>query len=161
VGEHRRGAPGRGALRRRGARMAGYSGKPLAAKLGIKPGMRLAILGAPPGYDAVLGPLPPEILVSGALRGKSDLIQFFTREARELDRRLPALARALDPDGALWVSWPKGASKVPTDLNEDKVRALALRHGLVDVKVCAVDEVWSGLKLVYRRRDRPPSRKGG
>jgi hypothetical protein len=135
--------------------MAGYSGKPLAAKLGIKPGTRFAILGAPPGYDAVLGPLPPDTLVRRALRGKMDLIQFFTRDARELDRRLPALARAVAPDGALWVSWPKGASRVPTDLNEDKVRALALRHGLVDVKVCAVDEVWSGLKLVYRLRDRP------
>jgi hypothetical protein len=140
--------------------VAGYSGKPLSVKLGIKPGTRIALLGAPADYAGVLGPLPSGVVVSGALRGKLDLIQFFTREARELERRMPALARALAADGALWISWPKGASKVPTDLNEDRVRALALRHGLVDVKVCAVDEVWSGLKLVYRLRDRPRSRKG-
>jgi hypothetical protein len=133
---------------------AGYSPRALVDKLGIKPGARIALLGAPAGYDTVLGPLPAGVARAKALRGPLDLIQFFTTRASDLQSRFPALKRAMAIDGALWVSWPKRASKVATDLTEDDVRRIALAHGLVDVKVCAVDEIWSGLKLVYRLADR-------
>jgi len=133
---------------------AGYSGKSLVDKLGIKPGMRLAIVGAPAGYRATLGALPPGVSVLAAPRSTLPFIQFFTTKRSLLERRFPALKRVLAQDGALWVSWPKKSSGVATDLTEDVVRAVALAGGLVDVKVCAVDEVWSGLKLVRRLKDR-------
>lgn len=135
--------------------MAGYSGTPLAQKLGFKPGMRAYLAHAPSGYLAALGRLPRDLTFAPQLRGPLDLVQFFTASRRELEARFPALAGALAPAGMLWISWPKKAAKVPTDLTEDVVRAVGLKHGLVDVKVCAVDEVWSGLKLVRRLRDRP------
>ncbi len=134
--------------------MAGYSSRSLVDKLGIKPGHRMAIQNAPSGYDKTLGVLPAGVTRSETLRGLLDFIQFFTKERRELDAALPRLKDALAQTGMLWVSWPKGSSKVPTDLNENVVRELALKHGLVDVKVCAVDETWSGLKLVIRLKDR-------
>jgi len=133
---------------------AGYSGKSLVDKLGIKPGMRLAIVGAPAGYRATLGALPPGVSVLAAPRSALPFIQFFTTKRSLLERRFPALKRVLAQDGALWVSWPKKSSGVATDLTEDVVRAVALAGGLVDVKVCVVDEVWSGLKLVRRLKDR-------
>ncbi len=133
---------------------AGYSGKRLVDKLGIKPGMRLAIVGPPRGYRSTLGALPPGVTVSAAPRGTIPFIQFFTTKRSLLERRLPSLKRGLAQDGALWVSWPKKSSGVATDVTEDVVREVALAGGLVDVKVCAVDEVWSGLKLVRRLRDR-------
>jgi hypothetical protein len=133
---------------------AGYSGKSLVDKLGIKPGMRLAIVGAPSGYRATLGALPPGVSVLASPRGTLPLIHFFTTKRSLLQRRFPALKRVLAQDGALWVSWPKKSSGVATDLTEDVVREVALAGGLVDVKVCAVDEVWSGLKLVRRLKDR-------
>lgn len=133
--------------------MAGYSGTPLATKLGIKAGTRLLVLGAPPGYDRTLA-LPEGVERKRALRGPLDVIQFFTKRRAALEARVPALQAALARDGALWVSWPKKASGVATDVTEDVVREVALAHGLVDVKVCAVDETWSGLKLVVRLRDR-------
>ena len=130
---------------------AGYSGTPLPKKLGFKPGTRAAFVSAPEHFEALLGELPDGVVVRRQLRGPLDLIVFFTTERRELERRLPALRAALEPDGTLWVSWPKRASKVPTDMTEDVVRDVALPTGLVDVKVAAVDETWSGLKLVVRK----------
>ena len=133
---------------------AGYSQRSLVDKLGIKPGARIAILHAPRGYRATLGKLPRGVTVTSAARGVLSFIQFFTVDRAILERQLPALLRALAPDGALWVSWPKKASGVPTDMTEDVVRAIALPTGLVDVKVAAVDDVWSGLKLVRRLKNR-------
>jgi hypothetical protein len=127
---------------------AGYSTRSLADKLGFKPEMRVALLAAPRGYDATLGKLPPGVLVLRAARGRFDLVHLFLDRSSELDRRLPVLRQAIAPNGMLWVSWPKKASGVPTDVTEDVVRDRAIAHGLVDVKVCAVDAVWSGLKLV-------------
>jgi hypothetical protein len=134
---------------------AGYSPRTLVEKLGIKPHTRIAVIGVPRGYRATLGTLPPGVRVTATLRGGTlPLIQFFTKQRAALRRSFPALKRALAVDGALWVSWPKKASGVATDMTEDGVRAVALPHGLVDVKVCAVDEVWSGLKLVRRLKNR-------
>ena len=134
--------------------MAGYSSRSLVDKLGIKAGTRIAILDAPRGYRATLGRLPPRVTVAAAARGVFPFIQFFTSSRVLLKSKFPALVRALETDGALWISWPKQASGVATDLTEDVVRAVALAGGLVDVKVAAVDDVWSGLKLVRRRKDR-------
>jgi hypothetical protein len=136
---------------------AGYSKRPLAEKLGIRPDQRVAILNPPEGYERTLGPLPDGVQRAASARGPLHLIQFFTVDRKELEKRVPVLARALRDDGALWVSWPKGASGVRTDVNENVVRQVGLANGLVDVKVCAVDEVWSGLKLVIRRENRPRS----
>ena len=135
-------------------RTAGYSGKSLVEKLGIKPGMRIAIIGPPSGYRTTLGALPDGVSVTATLRGTLPFIHFFTKQRSLLERRFPSLKKALAQDGALWVSWPKKSSAVATDVTEDVVRAVALPGGLVDVKVCAVDEVWSGLKLVRRLQDR-------
>ncbi|ADB51886.1 DUF3052 family protein [Conexibacter woesei] len=135
--------------------MSGYSGTPLPQKLGIKPGQRIAFLDAPPQFADALGPLP-----DGAgrprtqARGPLDLAVAFFLERARLDRRMPRLIAALETDGALWIAWPKKASRVPTDLTEDVVRELALAAGVVDVKVCAIDATWSGLKLVRRVKDR-------
>jgi len=134
--------------------VAGYSGKPLVAKLGIKPDTRIAILKAPRGYDRVLGKLPPRVTRRPTVAGTLDFIQFFTDSKRELERRFPALERALAPAGMLWISWPKQASGVATDLTENVIREIGLAHQLVDVKVAAVDAVWSGLKFVRRVKDR-------
>ena len=134
--------------------MAGYSGKSLVDKLGIKPGTRIAIVNAPRGYRATLGKLPEGVIVSTAARGSLPFIQFFVRDRGVLEAQLPALLHALEPSGTLWISWPKKASGVLTDITEDVVRAVALPTGLVDVKVAAVDEVWSGLKLVRRLKNR-------
>ena len=145
----------RGRGTREGGRVAsGYSGRPLVAKLGIKPEMHIAIVNAPKGYDRVLGRLPAGVSRQPSVVGPLDFIQLFTDSKRELERRFPALERALAPAGMLWISWPKQASGVATDLTEDVIRAIGLAHGLVDVKVAAVDEVWSGLKFVQRVKDR-------
>ena len=133
---------------------AGYSGTPLVKKLGITQEARLALLGAPNGFDVVLGALPAGVEVRTRAQGTFDVILCFVTAQRDLERRFPTLMRVLDPDGGLWIAWPKRASGVPTDVTEDTVRAAALGHGLVDNKVCAVDDVWSGLRLVYRVADR-------
>lgn len=133
---------------------AGYSGTPLAKKLGIKPGMRVAALGAPPDYPALLEPIPEGATVGDALGTEAAFIHFFTTERTVLEARLPRLKAALASDGMLWISWPKKAAKVETDVDENVVRKAGLEAGLVDVKVCAVDETWSGLKFVYRLKDR-------
>jgi hypothetical protein len=134
---------------------AGYSGTPLPRKLGIKPGARLGLIGAPDGFDATLGELPAEVSVRRRLGGTFDVIVAFCSRRRDLERRLGALKDALDPAGGLWIAWPKRSSGVSTDLTEDVVRSLGLAAGLVDNKVCAIDDVWSGLRLVVRLRDRP------
>jgi len=145
-----KGGEGRGKT----GKVAGYSGKPLVAKLGIKLDMRIAIIHAPRGYARVLGTLPPRVTRTATVAGPLDFVQFFTAEQRDLERRFASLARALAPAGMLWISWPKQASGVATDLTEDVIRAIGLAHGLVDVKVAAVDAVWSGLKFVRRLKDR-------
>lgn len=137
---------------------AGYSGTPLPRKLGIKPGQRIAFLDAPPEFAAALGELPEGTArPRSTARGPLDLAVAFVRDRARLATRLPRLIDALEPAGALWIAWPKKASRVPTDLTEDVVRELALAAGVVDVKVCAIDATWSGLKLVRRVRDRPPA----
>jgi hypothetical protein len=134
---------------------AGYSGTPLVKKLGIKPGATLGLIGAPDGFDVTLGELPDGVAVRRRLQGPLDVIVAFYVDRSALERRLPPLREALTPAGGLWVAWPKRASGVATDLNETVVRELGLAAGLVDNKVCAIDAVWSGLRFVYRLRDRP------
>jgi hypothetical protein len=129
--------------------VAGYSATPLARKLGIKEGARLAVLGAPDGFT--IEGLPGGVEVRTTARGIHDVIVSFHTARGELARRLPSLMRALDVDGGLWISWPKRASGVGTDITEDVVREVALPTGLVDVKVCAVDDTWSGLRLCLRK----------
>src|SRR5947208_1774892 len=137
---------------------AGYSGTPLSRKLGVKPAARVALIKAPDGFDATLGELPDHVtVIRRALRPCDVMVAFFARRA-SLVRRLPTLRDALDPAGGLWIAWPKRASGVATDLTEDVVREIALAKGLVDNKVCAIDETWSGLRLVYRLSDRPRTR---
>lgn len=135
--------------------MAGYSGKPLAAKLGIKPDMPVVLLGAPDTLDALLAPLPDGVTVGHSLVAGAPFLHYFTTQHAQLQADFAALKAALAPDGMLWISWPKRASKVPTDLDENVIRAIGLAHGLVDVKVTAVDATWSALKFVYRKIDRP------
>jgi hypothetical protein len=135
--------------------MAGYSGTPLPKKLGIKPGHRVLLLSAPEQFEeTTLGELPEGVTVARQARGKADVIVSFHTERADLARRMPILRTAMEPAAGLWIAWPKRASKVPTDLTEDVVRELALDNVLVDNKVAALDEKWSGLRLVIRLRDR-------
>lgn len=133
---------------------AGYSGTPLTQKLGIKPGHRLALLDAPDGFDATLGALPDAVEVRRSARSQADVVVYFTKSRAAFRKRLPALGRSIFPDGGLWIAWPKRASKVPTDMTEDVVREVALPLGLVDNKVCAINETWSGLRIVWRKENR-------
>jgi len=128
---------------------------PLPKKLGIKPESRLALISAPAGFDHTLGELPERVALRAQARGPLDVIVFFTTSEAELRRRFEKLAGALDPAGALWVAWPKKSSGVETDMTENVVRDVALPKGLVDNKVCAIDETWSGLRLVIRKENRP------
>lgn len=130
---------------------AGYSGTPLVKKLGIKAGVVVRPIGAPQGYRDLLAPLPPDVRFVTRVSTDTDLIHLFTTRASALAQELGVLRATMRPDAVIWVSWPKKAAKVPTDVTEDVVRAVALPLGLVDVKVCAVDAVWSGLKLVVRK----------
>ncbi|MDQ6798553.1 MAG: DUF3052 domain-containing protein [Actinomycetota bacterium] len=152
--------PGRGG--------AGYSGTPLPCKLGIRAGSSVVLLSAPEGFEAVLAPLPENVKVtsrlpkgpSGPLVGTSakrcvDVAVLFTTSQADLGRRFAHVAGVLQPAGGFWVAWPKRASGVPTDLTETAVREVGLAHGLVDNKVCAITDVWSGLRFVVRLRDRP------
>ncbi len=134
--------------------MAGYSARSLVDKLGIKTGTRIAIINAPRGYRGVLGALPAGVTVSSSIRGRFPFIQFFTRSRALFQTKVRRLLEALEPDGALWISWPKRTSGMATDMTEDAVREIALPTGLVDIKVAAVDDTWSGLKLVRRLRNR-------
>ena len=134
--------------------MAGYSGTPLLQKLGIKPGARVALLRAPAGFERELGDLPEGVRLRTQARGAQDVVLFFATREAELERRFDALARAVAPAGGLWIAWPKRTAAVATDLREGVVRDIGLSHGLVDNKVCAVDDTWSGLRFVYRLTDR-------
>jgi hypothetical protein len=129
----------------------GYSGTPLPKKLGIGASTRMVVLGGPDGYEALLGALPPGVVRQGAVGRTTTLVHLFVRERDELAPHLKRLRLELDPAAAVWVSWPKKASKVATTVSEDVIREVALPLGFVDIKVCAVSEVWSGLKLVVRK----------
>ncbi len=130
---------------------AGYSGTPLAKKLGLRAGDRVALIGAPDGFEALLEPLPEGVtLLTRATAGLDAIVLFVTRRA-EVERRHAALASRLTPAGMLWLAWPKRASGVPTDVTEDVLREVILPSGMVDTKVCAIDETWSGLRFVRRK----------
>jgi hypothetical protein len=133
---------------------AGSSGTPLIAKLGLKAGDRAHVINAPPHYRDLLGPVPPSVTFTDGAVCELDFIHCFATEQRDLDADFATLTPLLAPAGMLWVSWPKRAAKIATDLDENAVREIGLRHGLVDVKVCAVDAEWSGLKFVRRLKDR-------
>ena len=135
--------------------MAGYSGTPLVRKLGIGPGDRLLIVGAPEGFLGGTLELPEDVTLLNAARPPVDVAIVFVTKRADLEKRWPAVTKALAADGSFWVSWPKKASKVSTDMTEDVVREVALPRGLVDNKVCAIDDVWSGLRLVVRKENRP------
>lgn len=138
--------------------MAGYSGTPLAKKLGIKPGSTLFALAAPGHYDELLAPLPDGVKRVRKMDA-ADVAHFFETSRSRLDKDLRAAVAKMQPDAAIWISWPKKAAKVATDITEDTVREVALPLGLVDIKVCAVDETWSGLKLVIRKELRKSPRR--
>src|ERR1700730_6557296 len=139
---------------RGGVRLSGYSGTPRAAKLGIKPGSKVFVSNAPKEYRLLVRPLPEGARIVSLLDQSVDLIHAFRTKKRELDRFLQATVKEMRSDAAIWLSWPKQASGVPTDVTEDTIRAAALPLGLVDIKVCAIDDVWSGLKLVIRKDKR-------
>lgn len=133
----------------------GYSGTPLARKLGIAEGAGVVTVGAPTSYARLVAPLPAGARVTTRMPARPGFVHLFTTNRADLARHLGTLRDSLQADGVVWVSWPKKSSKVPTDITEDTIRAVALPMGFVDVKVCAVDETWSGLKLVIRRELRP------
>jgi hypothetical protein len=133
--------------------MAGYSGTPLVRKLGIKPGFTIAFVNAPTGFAKQLD-LPADVIINSRSRQWLDFAQLFVKSEKELTREFSEYAKRLNPSGMIWVSWPKKSSGVATDLAEGTVRAIGLAAGLVDVKICAVDDVWSGLKFVFRLKDR-------
>ena len=134
--------------------MAGYSGTPLIKKLGIKEEFRIAFVGAPKGFQKELGILPKNVKVTTATSRPLDLILLFVRSRSDLEKRFSLLAANLSANGMFWIAWPKKSSGVVTDLSFDVVQRLGLAAGLVDVKICAVNEIWSGLKFVYRLKDR-------
>jgi hypothetical protein len=134
--------------------MAGYSGTPLPKKLGIKESHRIAIVNGPHGFSDVLGELPGDVEIVNGLRAPLDLIICFVKSEKELISQFEKLAAKLSPAGMLWIAWPKKASGVPTDVSDTVVRGIGLAAGLVDNKVCAIDEIWSGLRFVIRIKDR-------
>ena len=135
--------------------MAGYSGTPLPKKLGIKEGAEVALVSAPEGFEAELEPLPGGVRLGRRLSDGLDVILLFVTRREDLERRFDSVARRLNPDGGFWVAWPKKSSKVPSDLDEGTVMKIGLAKGMVDNKVCAVTDVWSGLRFVLRLADRP------
>ena len=134
--------------------MAGYSGKTLVQKIGLKPGHQLALAGEPDGFLKELAPLPDDVVVVTGGNKPLDCVILFAHEARTLESRIVRWKARLAPAGMMWIAWPKKASKVPTDITEDVLRSILLPVMLVDVKVCAVDEVWSGLKFMWRKEHR-------
>jgi hypothetical protein len=134
---------------------AGYSGTPLVRKLGLRPGWRVAVLGGPDGLDELLGELPAGLRLVGRLSGGLDAVWLFVTTRRELERRLPDVLAPLPAEGTLWISWPKRTSGVATDITEHVLRDVVLPTGWVDIKVAAVDDVWSGLRFALRRELRP------
>ena len=137
---------------------AGYSGTPLAKKLGIKESFNIKVINQPDYYLDLFSDLPASAkIIYGSVANddeKKNLIHYFTKESGELGKSIVKLKSEIKQDGIIWVSWPKKSSKVPTDITEDVVREIALKNGLVDIKVCAIDEIWSGLKLVIPVKDR-------
>jgi len=134
--------------------VAGYSGKPLVQKLGIKPGFCIFVDGLSTAYRDVVGELPDDVKIARTAKAPLDMVHVFATEAKGFAVKLRSYRRAIAPDGMIWASWPKKASGVVTDVTETLVRETALANGLVDIKVCAVDDVWSGLKLVIPAKDR-------
>ena len=135
--------------------MAGYSGTPLAKKLGITDDMTVVLVGEPKAYRNLLD-LPKSVTFASSFNKSTDLVHHFTAKKSELAKALKSYRAKLKPDATVWVSWPKKASKVPTDITEDVVREIGLANRLVDNKVAAIDETWSGLRLVIRLKDRLP-----
>jgi hypothetical protein len=134
---------------------AGYSGTPLSKKLGIKPGARVCALGEPADYRSLLEPLPERVAFTRTMSPEVGLTHIFATGLADLTKVLQQARKSMRPDAMVWVSWPKKSAKVPTDITEDRIREVALPMGFVDVKVCAVTDVWSGLKLVIRKELRP------
>jgi hypothetical protein len=137
--------------------MAGYSGTPLPQKLGIKPGLIVVTINPPTNYRRLLDSIPEGVTFSDRLKPDSSFVHVFVKKCSDLARRLPVLRERIADTGTVWISWPKKSARVPTDVTEDVVRELALPLGFVDVKVCAIDETWSGLKLMVRRGSRRKS----
>ena len=135
--------------------VAGYSGTPLAKKLGIKAGFRVFLANAPKDYARLVAPLPAGVTTVKVIDETTDLIHIFALSRKDLQKQIKAAAATMRADAAVWVSWPKKSSGVTTDITEDTIREIALPMGLVDIKVCAVDKVWSGLKVVVRKEQRP------
>jgi hypothetical protein len=134
--------------------MAGYSGTPLAKKLGIKDGGRVLLIAAPEGFEKTLEGLPETAVVTGRAGREHDVIVLFAKDSKAFEKGFAGAKARLHQDGGLWIAWPKKSSGVKTDLTENAIRDVALAAGLVDNKVCAIDEVWSGLRVVVRARDR-------
>lgn len=132
----------------------GYSGTPLARKLGIKEGFKIRLVDQPDYYFNLFTDLPETLNILKDKKTKKNLIHYFTKSAAALRKDIVVLRNEIEPNGMIWISWPKKASKITTDITEDTIREVALTNGLVDIKVCAVDEVWSGLKLVIPVKDR-------
>jgi hypothetical protein len=138
--------------------MAGYSTTPLTKKLGIKSGLNSVFVNAPKDFATILD-LPKDVAVGRIARGPLDFVLLFVKTEKELRQKFSPLAAKLKPSGTLWVAWPKKSSGVATDLSFNNVQSIGLAAGLVDVKICAIDEVWSGLKFVFRLKDRPKNRR--
>ena len=134
--------------------MAGYSGKPLAQKLGIAAGMKLFLMNAPQNYMELVGKLPEKAILVKEKKSHVDFIHLFVKTLFELEKFLPQAIKHLEQNGMIWISWYKKSAGIPTDVTEDFIRATAFPLGLVDIKVCAVDDQWSGLKLVIRKENR-------
>jgi hypothetical protein len=132
-------------------KLSGYSGTPLAKKLGIAAGSKLVTRNAPSDYEQLVAPLPPGVLISGKVTKSTDLVHVFAVDRSVLERELASLRQTIRSDSVVWVSWPKKASKVPTSISEDTIREVCLPLGFVDIKVCAVNSIWSGLKLMIRK----------
>lgn len=138
--------------------MAGYSGTPLPQKLGIKSGTTVVAIHAPANYRKLLGRVPSDVTFMNRIGADSNFVHLFTKSRSELAKQLKELRRKIAQDGVVWISWPKKSSGVATDITEDVIRDVALPIGFVDIKVCAVDEIWSGLKLMIRRENRKSSK---
>ena len=134
--------------------MAGYSGTPLPQKLGIKPGLTVVAINAPSNYRRLLGQIPDSVTFSERLKSGSSFVHLFTSRRSEMQKKMSILRDKISDNGAIWVSWPKKSSGISTDVTEDVIREIALPLRFVDIKVCAVDETWSGLKLMIRRENR-------
>jgi hypothetical protein len=132
----------------------GYSGTPLAKKLGIKEGFKIRLVNQPEYYFMLFSDLPKKITVAVDNKSKKNMIHYFAVQMKDLEKNILSLRSEIESDGMIWISWYKKSAKIPTDITEDKIRELALSNGLVDIKVCAVDEVWSGLKLVIPVKER-------